>query len=129
MKCPKCESRKVVPIMYGYPSLETIEAYEKEKVILGGCIISDDQPDYGCLEYDFRWSKAALPATDITKVRYKVWENGPGIASEMHTWVYKVYKDGRLKKYTYQGDSRKYEEKESKICDSYSVQEIKGSDF
>ena len=77
--CPKCRSDRTVPILYGYPSHEASEAEERGELILGGCEMIDGMPheDYGCLDCGYRWSKELLPATQITKIRYKVVENGP----------------------------------------------------
>lgn len=77
--CPKCRSDRTAPILYGYPSHEAFEAEERGELILGGCEMIDGMPheDYGCLDCGYRWSKELLPATQITKIRYKVVENGP----------------------------------------------------
>jgi hypothetical protein len=34
--CPKCESEKTIPIIYGYPSPELWDAVNKGEVMLGG---------------------------------------------------------------------------------------------
>ncbi len=48
--CMLCNSSNVVPIMYGEPSPEALfEAYEG-KVILGGCIIIEPAPIWGCID-------------------------------------------------------------------------------
>lgn len=47
--CPNCGA-KLVKIVYGMPSPETIEKYEKEEVALGGCEVIEDieEPCYHC---------------------------------------------------------------------------------
>ncbi len=45
--CPRC-GRPSVPIAYGYPSTELMEAAERGAVALGGCVIEDDQPTHQC---------------------------------------------------------------------------------
>lgn len=47
VKCPHCGS-KVLRIQYGYPGHEMMEAAERGEILLGGCCISPDSPDYGC---------------------------------------------------------------------------------
>ena len=47
-KCPSCGSNKVVPILYGMPGPELIEAYQKGEVELGGCVIGDNDPEWRC---------------------------------------------------------------------------------
>ncbi len=56
-KCPACESRKVIPIVYGEPdyTLQT-EAHEG-KVLLGGCVLMPDSPDYYCQACGNKWTK------------------------------------------------------------------------
>ena len=109
--CPKCRSDRTAPILYGYPSHEAFEAEEQGELILGGCEMIDGMPheDYGCLDCRYRWSKELLPATQITKIRYKVVENGPCTIDSQQSWVYEIYPDGRCKEYIYQGQSRKYQ--------------------
>ena len=109
--CPKCRSDRTAPILYGYPSHEAFEAEERGELILGGCEMIDGMPheDYGCLDCGYRWSKELLPATQITKIRYKVVENGPCTIDFQQSWVYEIYPDGRCKEYTYQGQNRKYQ--------------------
>ena len=46
-KCPHCGG-KVVPIIYGDPAPEVMDSAERGKVILGGCCLSPDSPDYAC---------------------------------------------------------------------------------
>ncbi len=93
--CPKCGSTKTVPILYGYPSYEAFEAAERGEILLGGCELIDGMPheDYGCLECRYRWSKELLPATKITKIRYKVVENGLCTLDSRKAWVYGFYPD------------------------------------
>ena len=96
--CPKCRSTKTVPILYGYPSHEAFEAAERGEIFLGGCELINGMPheDYGCLECRYRWSKELLPATKITKIRYKVVENGLCTLDSRKAWLY-------------QGQSRRYQ--------------------
>lgn len=35
--CPKCKSKNIIPIVYGYPSSELFELSAQGKVKLGGC--------------------------------------------------------------------------------------------
>jgi len=48
-KCPKCGSKKdVIPIAYGYPTAQTMKEAEKGNIKLGGCCISDVDPQWWC---------------------------------------------------------------------------------
>ena len=46
--CPKCGSLDVVPIEYGYPGPEMMDAAEKGLIELGGCCVTDDDPRKQC---------------------------------------------------------------------------------
>ena len=49
-RCPFCESRKVVRIIYGEPSTELWAKSEAGEVICGGCCISEFSPKWGCVD-------------------------------------------------------------------------------
>lgn len=55
--CPKCGSGTVLPIIYGYPDGEAVEAELKAEIKLGGCVIEEDNPDYHCSECGHEWKK------------------------------------------------------------------------
>ena len=48
--CPRCGSREIATILRGEPaSSEGLEAdLEARRVVLGGCMVWDDQPDCSC---------------------------------------------------------------------------------
>ena len=50
IKCPRCGSRRVAPILYGMPALdEEMEAKLAHKELyLGGCMVDDMDPEYHC---------------------------------------------------------------------------------
>ena len=52
-KCPKCNSRNIVPITYGYPSSKGIKESEEGNIILGGCCV-EDKNDY-CKDCSYEW--------------------------------------------------------------------------
>jgi hypothetical protein len=61
-KCPQCGSLRVVNIVYGEP---TFEAYQEEvagKIILGGCIITGNDPFWGCIDCKARIFKRKFRA-------------------------------------------------------------------
>jgi hypothetical protein len=49
-KCPKCDSSKVVKIVYGEPSYEDSLEAKAGKIILGGCVITGNDPRWGCID-------------------------------------------------------------------------------
>ena len=54
LKCPVCKSTKMASILYGYPafSLELEVALEEKRVVLGGCFIVTDDPNWQCTACD-----------------------------------------------------------------------------
>ena len=54
--CPVCGSTGAVRILYGYPSAEMAAAEARGEIVLGGCVIGPESPDYEC-----RGCGAALP--------------------------------------------------------------------
>jgi hypothetical protein len=48
--CPGCGSREIATILRGVPAYsEGLEAdLEARRVVLGGCMVWDDQPDLSC---------------------------------------------------------------------------------
>jgi len=54
-KCPKCGSRSVAPILYGYPTEESINKAHRGELHLGGCIVSGDDPKWSCKECGEKW--------------------------------------------------------------------------
>lgn len=121
IRCPNCKSENVLPIMYGYPTYEAFQRAERGEILLGGCEVTFDQPDYGCVDCKYRWSKRTLPFTAIKKVRFKVWENGLGILEDMKTWIYEIHRDGSAVKYTYFGKSRRYSERVAEHMTEHEV--------
>ena len=46
-RCPECGGRQV-PIVYGLPAPEAEEQARQGRVILGGCLVGEDDPDFQC---------------------------------------------------------------------------------
>jgi rubrerythrin len=49
-RCPSCDAQSVARILYGYPafSTELDEDLKTGMVVLGGCVITDDDPVWQC---------------------------------------------------------------------------------
>ena len=47
--CPACGG-KLLPIAYGYPGPDLMEAAEKGEVIIGGCEVEEDNPNWQCAD-------------------------------------------------------------------------------
>lgn len=54
--CPNCGWR-TVPIVYGLPQSDD---WERDDIFLGGCIVDEHQPDFGCLNCQWTGKKDQL---------------------------------------------------------------------
>lgn len=50
-KCPVCGSKKIARIMYGLiaPTEKLLQQKKAGEIVFGGCIISDDDPEWKCV--------------------------------------------------------------------------------
>ena len=48
-RCPRCGELGALPVVYGLPDIATMDLAEEGKVILGGCVLDPDDPDWLCL--------------------------------------------------------------------------------
>lgn len=53
--CPKCGSRKVIPIIYGYPSQESIELAEAGEIKIGSIKFNENKPGWHCNNCENEW--------------------------------------------------------------------------
>ena len=47
-ECPKCKSKNIIPISYGYPSAKGMKKAEREEIKLGGCCVGKNDPQWYC---------------------------------------------------------------------------------
>lgn len=62
-KCPRCGG-EVCDILYGEPTATWEEVYLAEtghRAVLGGCIISENMPDYECAKCELQLRKLSFP--------------------------------------------------------------------
>lgn len=126
LRCPRCKSQKVMPIIYGIPAEDVLEESLAGNVIFGGEGFDDGEPDYGCLSCDYRWSKETFFEKDITKIRFKVVENGPCDINDEHRWVYEIFPSGKVVKYSYIGRSRRYTDRDESKANLEDVMRVYG---
>ena len=50
--CPACQGSDIKEIVYGMPD---IESFDFEKYEVGGCCVSDDDPDFKCKSCDLEF--------------------------------------------------------------------------
>ncbi len=55
--CPKCGSNHVARILYGLPadSDELKRELDAKRSVLGGCVVTDDDPEWHCNECRREW--------------------------------------------------------------------------
>jgi len=53
--CPGCGSRSIVPIIYGYPTVETVRQAQRDELHLGGCYVTGDDPQLRCRDCGMKW--------------------------------------------------------------------------
>jgi len=53
--CPRCRSNRVLPIIYGLPGSELAEREAAGEVVLGGCVLSGDDPRQACVDCGHSW--------------------------------------------------------------------------
>jgi hypothetical protein len=46
--CPSCGARDAVRILYGYATREMGQAEERGEIVVGGCVVGPESPDYEC---------------------------------------------------------------------------------
>jgi ribosomal protein L40E len=56
--CPRCGARDVVPVVYGLPAPEATAAEDRGELVLGGCLVGDEDAELVC-----RQCHAPLPRT------------------------------------------------------------------
>ena len=55
--CPICGEKRIVPILYGEPMEYLMKEEEDGKVILGGCCITEFDPQWGCVNCGMNFYK------------------------------------------------------------------------
>ncbi len=46
--CPNCSSHDVIPVVFGLPGNKLMEMSERGEVWLGGCWVSENDPEWRC---------------------------------------------------------------------------------
>lgn len=127
--CPKCKSDNIIPIIYGYLSLDAREKADREEILLGGCEIIDGftQPDRYCKDCGFSWCVDRLTSSDIKKIRFRYWSNWGYYDSENiqeNQWSYDIFIDGTIKYCSYPIKGRKVLDKEIVHIDKARVKKF-----
>jgi len=56
-ECPKCGGTDIAMILYGLPSdeLQKSKKVKEKKIVLGGCIVSKNNPEMECNDCGWRY--------------------------------------------------------------------------
>lgn len=74
-KCPKCNSKNIIPIIYGEPTYESYLRSKKGEVMLGGCCVVIDENDksimneYYCKNCGNEYGKKDVIDSEYNKIR------------------------------------------------------------
>jgi hypothetical protein len=63
--CPKCQSKKIVPIQYGKPTMATLDKSEAGKLVLGGCCVNEESAKWYCLDCEHEFGQYWDPLKDL----------------------------------------------------------------
>ena len=67
--CPRCASHEIATIQYGMPAFSKRLGADLKahRVVLGGCVVWDDQPDRSCSSYGLGFrADGVAPVLDPT---------------------------------------------------------------
>ncbi len=54
-RCPVCRSRRGVPIVFGLPGPELLEASREGRIHLGGCVVYRENQQWHCQKCGYEW--------------------------------------------------------------------------
>jgi len=54
-RCPDCSSDNVARIVYGYPDLKMMDDEQEGRIKLGGCCVTEDDPEWHCWMCERDW--------------------------------------------------------------------------
>ena len=59
-KCPHCKTTSIAEILWGFPPTSDFlqDQIKQKKIVLGGCIITDNDPQWECNSCHHRWGVA-----------------------------------------------------------------------
>ena len=60
--CPRCAHQDWRSIVYGLPSFDLFQAADRGEVVLGGCMVEDEQPSARCGNCGQEWPDYADPS-------------------------------------------------------------------
>ena len=55
--CAKCGGQKILPVVWGLPTKETFQRAVLGEVLLGGCMVFSEAPDWRCADCGANWEE------------------------------------------------------------------------
>ena len=68
-QCPKCGTKNTVKILYGMPTQEAFQKAEAGEIKLGGCSITESDPEYYCKDCQNEWSREQAINTAYAQIK------------------------------------------------------------
>lgn len=62
--CPGCGREDSVPLLRGLPDVETMRLAERGQVVLGGCMLLGEDPEFCCRSCGLEWGREGDPTAD-----------------------------------------------------------------
>lgn len=72
-KCPLCKKWEGVPLILGYPNPEDFELESRGEVILGGCVLGDEEVDRQCRNCGHQWNFVSLSADSTSNQTLEIY--------------------------------------------------------
>jgi hypothetical protein len=59
LNCPNCDKSSISEIFWGYPAdIDSMkESLDKKEIVLGGCLVTDNDPKYECNDCNHQWGQ------------------------------------------------------------------------
>jgi hypothetical protein len=84
--CPFCGDERVAWIIYGLVSVEELRAdLDAGRVILGGCSVSEDSPEWRCRACGHEWGRPEI--LDIIDRFYHEQASRPSVWRRLRNWL------------------------------------------
>lgn len=112
--CPHCGADAAVPIVYGMPGPEAMEAAERQEAVLAGCVVSGDDASAACTQCGSTWASSEdVSVSEIDRKFVEYFANWdihlpPGAEAAMRRGS--IHKAGWAINYIFGDDEERYVE-------------------
>src|SRR5688572_11192666 len=110
IRCPHCGKNDAAEILYGLPGPEAMEMAGRGEVVLGGCVVTDDDPTHECRSCGSLWATSqdakTSPITDLFAEYFSNWDIHLPPGSEAARARGLIHKAGWTIRYIFGADDR-----------------------